>query len=129
MIGWEGIVNKKVIYLVEDNIEISDLVEYLLNDIGYKTICSTTVSDFNRNIDIALPDMIILDIMLPDGNGIDVCKGLKTNSITNHIPIIIMSAHVNIELKALESGANDFISKPFDIDDFIARVELQSAEV
>lgn len=114
---------KKVVYLVEDNFEISELIDYLLTGIGMEVKTFATVTDFTAALKLSLPNLIILDIMLPDGNGIDVCREIKANGHRQSIPILLMSAHINIKTRALESGVEDFISKPFDIDDFIRKIE------
>lgn len=114
---------KNTVYLVEDNLEISELIDYLLTAINLEVRIFTTIAGFRNELPHLSPGLVILDIMLPDGNGIDVCRELKADELTRGIPVILMSAHINIKTKALESGADDFISKPFDIDDFIATVE------
>lgn len=60
--------------------------------------------------------------MLPDGNGIDVCINLKSNSLTKHIPVLLMSANANVADMKQQSGADDFINKPFDIHEFVAKI-------
>lgn len=113
----------KSIYLVEDNPEISELIGYLLTDLGHEVESDATVSSFRQRLANALPDLVILDIMLCDGDGLDVCRELKSDPATQHIPVILMSAHVNVREKALEAAADDFISKPFDINDFTKQVQ------
>ena len=72
-----------------------------------------------------MPDLFLLDVMLPDGNGAEICEDLKTDIFTKHIPIIVMSAQNNSEQKAIAAFANDYISKPFDIDDVLERINKQ----
>lgn len=114
---------KKTIYLVEDNFEISELIDYLLTDIKLEVKIFATAADFKKEMGNSSPDLIILDIMLPDGDGLDICREMKTNDTTHAIPVLLMSAHINIKTKAMEAAADDFISKPFDIDDFTAKVK------
>ncbi|MFD2517054.1 response regulator [Salinimicrobium flavum] len=66
--------------------------------------------------------VFLLDIMLPDGNGLDLCRELKNNETTRKIPVVLMSAHADIN--SME-GADDFISKPFDVDELLRRIERQ----
>jgi two-component system alkaline phosphatase synthesis response regulator PhoP len=120
-------VMKKIIYLVEDDNDINDLIKYLLADVGYAVLACTTMTAFKQALEIALPDLIILDIMLPDGDGVEICRELKSIENMQKIPIFLMSAHVNGSRMAIEACADDFISKPFDINDFTTRVQQKIA--
>ena len=73
-----------------------------------------------------LPDAFILDVMLPDGNGIDVCRKLKEDQRTLHIPVVMMSANYTSGQMAEFCNADEFISKPFDIADFSKRIAIQT---
>lgn len=115
---------KKNILIIEDDNDIRYLLEYILERAFYEVRMGASARDLELELATKLPDVIILDIMLPDGNGIDLCKQVKENQLTRHIPVIIMSAHQfsNIE----EACADDFISKPFGIREMIAAVERVS---
>jgi two-component system phosphate regulon response regulator PhoB len=115
----------KYIFVVEDNLDIRELIEHLLITEDMKVRGFATVNEFQKNLESDLPDLILLDIMLPDGNGIDVCRTLASNNTTNKIPVILMSANISNQVLAKETTAKDFIPKPFDIDDFISRIKLQ----
>ena len=82
------------------------------------------VSDFESGIRDTRPDLFILDIMLPDGNGVEVCKALKMDSRTHQIPVLLMSANASPEVLR-GSMAEDYIAKPFDIDHFVNKVSQQ----
>lgn len=69
------------------------------------------------------PDMCVLDVLLTDGNGIEVCESLKSNQKTNHVPVLMMSANAKLYNVKKNCNAEDFISKPFDIDDFVKRID------
>lgn len=114
---------KHTIYLVEDDKDIREVVEYLLTGIGLNIQSYGTISAFRKQLELALPDMMILDIMLPDGNGIDVCHELKSAELTREIPVLLMSAHADGKSPDGKLYADDFISKPFDVEDFIHRIE------
>jgi Response regulator containing CheY-like receiver, AAA-type ATPase, and DNA-binding domains len=111
--------NKQVIVL-EDDREIREMVEYILSEEHLEVRSFEKVEKFWKAIDSIHSDLFLLDIMLPDGNGLEVCKQLRLQKKTQHIPIIIMSAHFS----AVEGECNpaDFIRKPFDVDDFIGTI-------
>lgn len=113
--------NKKI-YVVEDNDDIRELVEYLLETEGYTVFGFPNASTFEEEIKSSKPDALVLDIMLPDGNGIDICNKLKSMEATKGIPVLLMSANTNVSMIRSQSKADDFIGKPFDIDDLVGRV-------
>ncbi len=113
---------KKSIYILEDNDDIRELVAILLTEENYDVKGYPTVKSFNSVMRFAHPDMIVLDVMLGDGNGIEVCDQLKNNKRTQDIPILMMSANISYSEIKENCGAEAFISKPFDIVDFISRV-------
>jgi two-component system phosphate regulon response regulator PhoB len=114
---------KKNIYLVEDNEAIREMVVYLLESENFKVSSFENATRFKSQILIELPDLVILDVMLPDGNGIEVGNELKSKPSTQHIPVLLMSANANMVKDGKESLADDFINKPFDINDLLKRVE------
>lgn len=114
---------KKQVIVVEDNPNIRELIEYVLADHEIEVISFDTIGNFRKATPNVTPDLYLLDIMLPDGNGIDLCKELKSGRATRETPVIIMSAHYD-RLHG-ECGAEDFIAKPFDIDNFLSRIEQQ----
>lgn len=116
---------RKSIHLVEDNEDIRYIVEFFLTDFDYEVQVSANAKDFEASMDKPLPDLYLLDVMLPDGNGLEICKQIKSNILTKHIPVIIMSAHSNEREVKQKSCANDFISKPFDLQDLIVSIEKQ----
>ena len=116
---------KNRIHILEDDQEIRNVIEILLEEEGYEVQLSSSFADLKKNIQDAMPDLFLLDVMLPDGNGADICKDLKEDMFTKHIPIIVMSAQNNSEKRAEEAFADDYISKPFDINDVLAKIKAQ----
>ncbi|MES2828685.1 MAG: response regulator [Bacteroidota bacterium] len=114
---------KKCIYVVEDNPCIREIIEYMLTEDLYDVKACANTNSFWREMDNGLPDMVILDVMLPDGNGLDICNALKQNSKTYNIPVMMMSANNHINAVKAKCRAEDFINKPFDLNDFASRVE------
>lgn len=114
---------KKSIYIVEDNEDIRDLIGYILVGDDYDVTMYPDAASFTEAMAVAHPDVIVLDVMLPDGNGVEICKQLKSNEQYAAIPVILMSANAQKKEMFKEACAEDFISKPFNIDDFQHRVE------
>lgn len=112
----------KLIHVIEDDDDIRYILEYILLEANYKATLFSTAAAFEQALTGVKPDLIILDVMLPDGNGIEICRRLKINPEILHIPVLIMSAHAAAQSILEEACADDFISKPFDLDQFIDRV-------
>lgn len=114
---------KKMVYVLEDDPDISEMIAYILSDAGYEVEECGTVSHFNEKLRVRVPDIFILDILLPDGNGMDICRRLRHNAHTAMTPILVMSAHQTKQDIDAAGCANDFIAKPFNIDYFRQRVD------
>jgi len=114
---------KKCIYVVEDNPAIRDVIEFLLTEELYEVTACKNTQDFWKEMTSHLPDMVVLDIMLPDGNGIDICTQLKGSVKTHDIPVMMMSANNHLNAVKAKCSAEDFINKPFDLNDFAGRIE------
>jgi len=117
--------SKGKIELVEDDHDIVEMIEYNLKEEGYRTV---SAFDGKNGIEIARrekPDLIILDIMLPAIDGFEVCRILKQQESTSHIPIIILSAksRETDKVVGLELGADDYMTKPFSPRELIARIK------
>lgn len=115
----------KQIFVLDDNDDIRNIIEYILKEEQHEVSSFATVESFRKGMEFAQPNLIILDVMLTDGNGLDICDELKENRRTQHIPIIIMSANTRYSDAKKKCETEDFINKPFDIEDFIARVNEQ----
>lgn len=115
----------KSICLLEDNDDIREILEYLLNDENYEVFSYATVRDFELNVKNIKPDLFLLDVMLPDGNGLDVCQKLKTSQITHAIPVFMMSAHAQLGEMKQRCAAEGFVTKPFDVFDLISKIDRQ----
>lgn len=114
---------KKCVFLLEDDTDLRELFTYLLEEDNFEVKSYPTGADFRKGIHQQTPDIFVMDVMLPDGNGLDICQELKNDPKTRAVPIIMMSAHKDIA--ALKGGctADDFIEKPMDIHQFLAKVE------
>lgn len=110
------------IFVLEDDRDIREVVEWILVSEEYEVVLFENVNDFmSRNLK-ELPDLFLLDVMLPDGSGLDVCKHLRSESLQGDIPIIIMSAHASLEQVSSGCRADAFIQKPFELDFFLNKI-------
>lgn len=114
---------KKHIYVLEDDENIRGVIEVILDSEKYEISFFEDVRSLNAEMINTQPDLAILDAMLPDGNGADVCEDIKADMHTASIPVILMSANSTAIAMRNSVRADDFLSKPFDIDDFVERVE------
>ena len=113
--------NKYKILLVEDEGNIRNLVATMLDTSGYQTILAASCADAKLMHTSYLPDLIILDLGLPDGDGMDLLDFVRRESLT---PVIVLSARAGEadKIAALDRGANDYITKPFGAGELLARV-------
>ncbi|MFN3780920.1 MAG: response regulator [Candidatus Kapaibacteriota bacterium] len=111
--------------MVEDESDILELVSLHLKKHNFKVQEFLDISSFYRYLNSELPDLVILDLMLPDADGLEVCKYLKNNENYKHIPIIILTARADETEKilGLELGADDYVTKPFSPRELVARVK------
>lgn len=114
----------KKIFCVEDDINIRELVEYTLTQTGFSVSGFENAREFFDAVQEALPDLVLLDIMLPDKDGMEILKELRKNPVTCNLPIILLTAKSSQidKIKGLDSGADDYITKPFDIMELISRI-------
>lgn len=115
----------KKIFIVEDDADILELCSHLLSSDTVDVSGYATAEAFYKDMSKSRPDLVVLDIMLPDGNGVEICRELCANATTNSIPIVLMSAHETPSILKREVCAREFIAKPFDVDDFVTRVSRQ----
>ena len=114
-----------MIYYVEDDAAIRKLIVYTLGMTGYDAEGFESPSDFWQAMDRALPELILLDIMLPGESGISILKRLKENSAARAIPVIMITARDSEDdvVEGLELGADDYLPKPLSMMELIARVK------
>ncbi|WMM23394.1 response regulator transcription factor [Tissierella sp. MB52-C2] len=112
----------KKILIIEDEIPIADLLAYGLKKAGFDCRTSNNGAEGLKLVEEFNPDLLLLDWMLPDVSGIDICKLITEK---NNIPIIMLTAKSDIEDKVLglEFGAEDYITKPFDMREVVARIK------
>lgn len=114
-----------MIYILEDDIDIAELIVYTLKTQNINALAFHTPKDFFNALENQLPKLILLDIMLPETDGLSILQNLKTKPQTKQIPIILVTAKNNEfdKVKGLDMGADDYITKPFGILELIARIK------
>jgi two-component system, OmpR family, phosphate regulon response regulator PhoB len=117
----------KKIWVVDDDESILEVPQIILEGAGYAVQTSITGESLQHLDDQHLPDFVLLDILLSGTNGREICKDLKSRKNTRHIPIILLSAHSDASKAADGSGANAFVTKPFNLEGVIKVVQKQLA--
>ena len=114
-----------MIYIVEDDRNIQEIELFALKNSGYQAVGFETAKDFYKVLSEKLPELILLDIMLPDEDGLSILKSLRTRADTQKIPVILVTAKSTEidKVKGLDGGADDYIAKPFGVMEMIARVK------
>jgi len=117
----------KKIVLIEDDSDLFALLKYNLEKEGFALVGSQTGRGAIELCRRERPDLVLLDIMLPDSDGLDICKGIRRHPELAHVPIIFLTARASEtdRIVGLELGANDYIVKPFFVRELIARVKIQ----
>jgi len=114
-----------MIYIVEDDINIRQLESYALKNSGYEIAECESAKQLFAKCDEKIPDLIVLDIMLPDQDGLSILKKLKTEHATKKVPVVMVTAKTTEldTVKGLDAGADDYLTKPFGVMEFISRVK------
>ena len=114
-----------MVYLVEDDESIRELVVYTLNSQGIEAEGFSMPSDFWETLEKRVPDLILLDIMLPEEDGLSILQKLRKRSDTKQVPIAMLTAKGSEydTVKGLDSGADDYIPKPFRMMELVSRVK------
>jgi DNA-binding response OmpR family regulator len=113
------------ILIVDDDPDISMMLKLMLEFKGYSVNTTDrpeeTHSILQKNTST---DLVIMDMLLSGVNGTDICTQLKQSDVTRHIPVMMISAHPNAKEICMQAGADDFISKPFDMQDILSKINL-----
>jgi len=112
------------VLLADDDPIVLKYLGILLEKNGYDCITATNGIEALEKVRACAPDLILLDVNMPEADGLDVCKQLKSDSSTQHIPIIMVTGSIDKEwrIKGLSAGANDFLTKPIDRSELMVRV-------
>ena len=114
-----------LIYIIEDDESIREIEEFALMNAGHKVLGFECAKDFFKKTDEILPDLCLVDVMLPDISGNEIVRKLRKNPDTKKLPVIMVTAKTTeLDLvKGIEDGADDYIKKPFSVMELISRVK------
>ena len=114
-----------LIYIVEDDINIREIEMIALRNSGYQVLGFETGEEFFCKTEEAIPDLVLLDVMLPDESGYDIVKKIRQTPTLKKLPVIMVSAKTSEldTIKGLDDGADDYITKPFSLMELISRVK------
>ena len=117
-----------LIYVVEDDDNIREIETIALKNSNYLVKAFARATDFYRALNDILPDLVLMDVMLPDENGCDIVRRLRSQSATKRLPVIMVTAKTSEMdmVKGLDDGADDYIKKPFSVLELLSGVLLLS---
>lgn len=113
------------VYVLEDDGNIREIEEIALKNAGYEVVAFETAKAFLAEIRNKVPDLLLLDLMLPDADGLQLVGELRQNALTSELPIIMVTAKTTEldKVKGLDMGADDYLTKPFSVMELISRVK------
>ena len=114
-----------LIYVIEDDRNIQEIETFALSNVGYQVEGFDCAAAFYKALEKTVPDLILLDIMLPDEDGLTILKNLRLRKETSTVPIIMVTAKTTEidKVKGLDMGADDYMTKPFGVMELISRVK------
>lgn len=117
--------NSQLVYIVEDDTSIRELEMYALKNANFSVMGFEDGASFLKELDKRIPDMILLDIMLPQGDGLQLLNQIRNTAQYSNIPVIMVTAKTSEidAVKGLDMGADDYIAKPFGVMELVSRVK------
>ena len=114
-----------LIYIVEDDKNIREIETYAMKNSGHKVMDFEYAKEFYKQLEVKIPDLVVLDILLPDEDGLSILKQLRQMPKTKNLPIIMVTAKASEidKVKGLDIGADDYMTKPFGVMELISRVK------
>lgn len=114
-----------MIYIVEDDVDIRELESYALKNSGYEVMAFGESSEFYKACSQAKPNLVLLDIMLPNEDGLSILKKIRSDEEMQDVPVMMVTAKTSEidKVKGLDMGADDYISKPFGVMELVSRVK------
>lgn len=114
-------ITKKVL-VVDDDVDILDAISIVLSEFGYDVTTISNGLETFQKIEEIVPDVILLDVLMSGSDGRDICKIIKAQYKTKHIPVIMVSAHPGVAHDVKKVGADNFLTKPFETNDLLQLV-------
>ena len=114
-----------LIYILEDDRNIREFEEIALKNADYEVVSFETAAEFRKRLKERVPDLLLLDLMLPDADGLRLVTQLRQNVMTMSLPVIMVTAKTTEidKVRGLDSGADDYLTKPFSVMELISRVK------
>ena len=118
------VINMALIYIVEDDNDILEVETFALKNSNYEVKGFTNARDFYAAVEEKVPSLAVLDVMLPDEDGLQIVQNIRHNPRAAHVPVIMVTARTTEidKVKGLDMGADDYLTKPFGVMELIARV-------
>jgi DNA-binding response OmpR family regulator len=111
------------ILVIDDDPDIGIMIKMMLEYKGYMVSVATRAEVADEMIENDQFDLVIMDMLLSGTNGIDLCKNMKQNPKTSDLPVMMISAHPNAKEICMQAGADEFISKPFDMQEILSKIQ------
>jgi len=111
------------IFVLDDDLDICIMANAILKYAGYNVQYTSVAEKLLPSLEKVEPKLLLMDMLLSGMDGRDICKTLKADTDKQHIKIIMMSAHPDADRSCREAGADDFLAKPFDLQQFLGKVE------
>lgn len=114
-----------LIYIVEDDTDILEIETFTLKNSGYEVQGFQNAKDFYEALEVNFPDLVVLDVMLPDEDGVQIVQKLRASEKGTKLPVIMVTAKTTEidKVKGLDAGADDYLTKPFGVMELMARVK------
>lgn len=118
-----NIQQKARILVVEDDLELTSLIKDIFSDVGYEVITVSDADNIIQLVEEVQPNVVLLDYLLPNSNGGELCQQLKKQKHLQSIPVIISSGLSSEEVAPADCGCDSFLSKPFELDELVRVIE------
>jgi len=122
------VIKGKKILVFEDDLAVLEVIKIVLEEVGYNVETSFLSDNILEKVESFLPDLILMDAMIPEIGGVEAVKLLRSTKLHRNTPVILMTASLEIRSLANEAGIKNYIAKPFDLEEFenLVRIQLEN---